>query len=83
MIKMTRLCQKGAAVISLLSVSLTERGGEFGSDVWPGKKEEVGGRVVKIWVCLSLLYSDLIGNKVYFAPDHNQWVIPPCPYTDP
>lgn len=52
MIKMTRLCQKGTAVISLTPVPLTERGREFGSDVWPGKKEEVGRRVVQIWVCL-------------------------------
>lgn len=58
---------------------LTERD----RDVWPGKKEEVEGRVVKIWVCLSLFYSDLIGNEVYFSHDHNQCVIPPCPYTDP
>jgi len=41
-----------------------------GSEAEPGKKGEVGGRCLKIWIYFSPFYSDLIGDELnsLFSP---------------
>jgi len=43
-------------------------GRETGSEAEPEKKGGVGGRCFKIWMCFSLSYSDLNGDKLPFLP---------------